>query len=256
MPRKVENNDWTAIVFFLPFLLGIPWLIYKRAHHYLKGPFQFNVHKKYKSDKLLIAYVCLSARLIKNDPRDAGEKVVYMNHYFSSYFPNEREGFSETLTAAYSEEIDYTALLNWLKFKLPAHKDRIQIIYFLVGLSFVDGELTGRELNALFDIADKLGILPKEMESILAMYRSNKEESKHQKSKQATSNNIQLSAQILGVSEHASLEEIKKAYRSLVKKHHPDRFHSESEAQQKIAHERFMHIQKAYEYLEFRKKTS
>lgn len=254
-PKKQDSNGWVAIFFFLPFIIGIPWLIYRRVHHFLNDPFQFDLSKRLNQDKLLTAYICLSARLIKSDPRDAGEKVLYMNSYFSKHFPDEREGFSEMLTSAYSEEINFTELLNWIKVKLPAHKDRIQIIYFLVGLAFIDGQIIDRELNVLYNIAERIEITPKEMDSILAMYQSNKNESQRPKSKLVQKNELKISSQILGVSEHASLDEIKKAYRSLVKLHHPDRFFNEGPEQQKIAHERFMHIQKAYELLENLKKT-
>ena len=59
--------------------------------------------------------------------------------------------------------------------------------------------------------------------------------------------------EILGLSLDATNDEIKKAYRQLVKMHHPDLFHNESEAQQKIAEERFLKIQKAYETIEEQK---
>ena len=45
----------------------------------------------------------------------------------------------------------------------------------------------------------------------------------------------------------ASIDEIKKSYRSLVKQHHPDVFANASEAQQKMAEEKFLKIQEAYE---------
>lgn len=46
------------------------------------------------------------------------------------------------------------------------------------------------------------------------------------------------------------MDEVKKAYRQLVKLHHPDRFASEAKEQQEIAQERFVEIQKAYELIE------
>jgi len=51
--------------------------------------------------------------------------------------------------------------------------------------------------------------------------------------------------EILGVSRNATPEEIKKAYRQLVKKWHPDR-HQENK---QIAEEKFKEIQEAYEVL-------
>lgn len=112
--------------YFLPFLIGMSYLIYKKAQFNVSDPFTFtfNLNNNLSQDKLLTAYICLSARLIKSDTREAGEKVLYMNKYFSQHFPNQRDGFTDLLTDAYREEIDYMALLKWLNIKLPAHKDR------------------------------------------------------------------------------------------------------------------------------------
>jgi molecular chaperone DnaJ len=57
----------------------------------------------------------------------------------------------------------------------------------------------------------------------------------------------------LGLKKHASQQEIKKAYRGLVKKHHPDCFKNGSEFQLKIATEKFIEIQHAYELLSHKK---
>ena len=179
-----------------------------------------------------------------------------MNKYFSQHFPNQRDGFTDLLTDAYLEEIDYMALLKWLNIKLPAHKDRIQIVYFLVGLSFIDGEINRSELTVMYNISEMLGISPKEYESIIAIYVSYEQESRKAHRTVSNDDKLKIASQVLGVSIHASMDEIKKAYRNLVKLHHPDRFFNESMEQQKIAEERFLHIQKAYEILEILKKTN
>ena len=51
----------------------------------------------------------------------------------------------------------------------------------------------------------------------------------------------------LGVSERASQEEIKKAYRKMAIKHHPDKFAQMGEEHQKAAKEKFQKLQDAYE---------
>ena len=47
----------------------------------------------------------------------------------------------------------------------------------------------------------------------------------------------------LGIHENASESEIRKAYRKLVKVHHPDIFVNASSSQQKMAEEKFIEIQ-------------
>lgn len=54
---------------------------------------------------------------------------------------------------------------------------------------------------------------------------------------------------ILGVSEDASKEEIKKNYRQLASKWHPDKFVGKSEKEQKEAEEKFKEIAEAYDVL-------
>ena len=54
---------------------------------------------------------------------------------------------------------------------------------------------------------------------------------------------------ILGVSENASQEEIKKSYRKLASQWHPDKFVGKSEKEQKEAEEKFKEIAEAYDVL-------
>lgn len=84
----------------------------------------------------------------------------------------------------------------------------------------------------------------------MSMYARKEEPSAAQPSEYRRKRAIRLSCEILGISEHASMNEIKKAYRTLVKIHHPDRFMNESMEQQDLAEERFIKVQKAYELLE------
>lgn len=245
--------------FFILMVVGVIIIsVLKNENPEIKSPFAFNLYTRLSEDTLLYVYVCLSAQMIKNDLRDAREKIAYMSKYFKIHFPNEHRNFSEILGEAYREDIDYNGLVAWIKAKIPTHKDRVQIIYFLIGIGFIDGAINDKELRLLNNLAMQLGLSPKEFESMLGIHQTYEEKSykAKQKVEAPVVSKLKLSTQILGVSEHASMDEIKKAYRMLVKKHHPDRFFNASPEQQKIAQERFMHIQKAYELLEILKKTN
>ncbi len=252
-PQENQDDDqpvW-VFLFLFPFIaLGLHYA-YLRFYKYRDDSIVFSPDLPYSKDHLLEAYICLAAELIRNDTRDAGEKVMFMNRYFRSYFPNDHHNFTESLNQAYKNPKDFTDVLKWLRFKLPKHKQRVQIIYFLTGLSFIDGSINRKELRLLDHFCQLIGVSAKEFSSILGMHQNY--EQKSQSAKKAApraKSRLQQSAQILGVSEKATLDEVKKAYRKLVKLHHPDRFHNESEAQQRIAEERFLKIQKAYEIFE------
>ena len=52
---------------------------------------------------------------------------------------------------------------------------------------------------------------------------------------------------VLGVGREAGDDDLKKAYRRLAMKHHPDKLSDLSEAQQKMGKEKFLKIQEAYD---------
>lgn len=62
-------------------------------------------------------------------------------------------------------------------------------------------------------------------------------------------NELKKSYEVLGVDMNATNEEVKNAYRKLVKKYHPDRYAQESAEAQAQAEEKFKEIQTAYDYI-------
>ncbi len=55
---------------------------------------------------------------------------------------------------------------------------------------------------------------------------------------------------ILEIDKTATDDEVKKAYRTMAKKYHPDRVNTENEAIKKGAEEKFKEVQKAYEQIQ------
>lgn len=61
---------------------------------------------------------------------------------------------------------------------------------------------------------------------------------------------VDNSYKILEIEKSASNEAVKKAYRKMAKKYHPDRVNTENEAIKKGAEEKFKQVQKAYETIQ------
>lgn len=254
----IDTDDGNHPLFLLLCFLGFPIIIFLSAY-FTRGnddKFQlgtFNGRLAFSRDHLMEAYICLGARIIRGDRKDSGEKIVYMNNYFQKHFPNSLYDFSDSLSHSLRYPVNLRTVSTWLKIHLPLKKDKLQVMYFLTGLAMLDGRFTREELKTLKETSEFLGLSPKEFDSIIAMYLGYEEEKRSQVAPKPRKSVLQVSAQVLGVSENASLDEVKKAYRKLVKLHHPDRFINSTPDQQKLAQERFIKIQKAYEVFENRR---
>lgn len=114
------------------------------------------------------------------------------------------------------------------------HASRLQLIHFLFGISKADGHVNEKEVEMIQKIAGYLYVNHQNFESIKAMFYS-------------SSNNAY---RILEIDKSATNAEVKKAYRKLVKKHHPDKLQHLGKEHLKGAEEKFRQIQKAYETIQ------
>lgn len=221
----------------------LAWLLMKRW-----SSTSFGKNRRFSKNKYFLAYIYLSSEMILRDVVDVRDKTGFVHSYLSRIFPDSKKDLEESLRYALDNPIPPKKIAVWIHTHLD-EDDRIQVMYFLAGIAFIDGSLNSRERNLLRFLQNQLEISPKAFDQIIAMHtQQRRQEKKVRKTSGKTSK--QLALEILGVSEYASWDEIKKAYRSLVKKNHPDRYARDSRQQQEIAQKRFIEIQKAYEFLE------
>jgi DnaJ like chaperone protein len=114
------------------------------------------------------------------------------------------------------------------------HPSRLQLLHFLFGVAKADGMVTERELHKINTIAGYLNINQYDFSSIKAMFY----------------NEVDSSYKILEIDKSASTDELKKAYRRMVKKYHPDKLQNLGPEHVKGAEEKFREVQKAYEHIQ------
>ena len=112
-----------------------------------------------------------------------------------------------------------------------AHASRLQLIHFLFGIAKADGFVTESEVEEIRKIAGYLYINQHDFESIKAMFYD------------ASDN----AYKILEIEKNATDDEVKKAYRRMAKKYHPDKLQDLGEEHLKGANEKFQSIQSAYD---------
>lgn len=207
-----------------------------------------------KTEKMIFQiYVLLAAWMMRKNAVKSFEKqsfiVVYINKKFnidSLVIANELELVSET-------SIHVRSVANWVVQKMHEARERADLIDFLIDLVFVDNELIDREFTALIRLGELIGVQPVYIEKRVIEYRkrvfgsSSGNERLHTIANVRTRRNMALAILDLGMS--ATEEEIKKSYRRLAKKFHPDLNRALSEEERREFAQRFLEIQDAYEEL-------
>jgi DnaJ like chaperone protein len=104
------------------------------------------------------------------------------------------------------------------------------LIHVLFGLSAADGHVHPDEVRVIQTIANYLNINARDYESIKAMFA--KDEAANYK--------------ILEIEKTASDKDVKKAYRKMANKYHPDKVMHLGEEMQNLAEEKFKAVNDAY----------
>ena len=111
------------------------------------------------------------------------------------------------------------------------HPSRLELIHILYGLSASDGEIHPEEVRIIQTISNYLNINRQDYESIKAMFAEDEG----------------AIYRILEVSNSDSNDEIKRAYRKMANKYHPDKVAHLGKEMQKLAEEKFKSVNNAYQ---------
>jgi len=173
----------------------------------------------------------LSAAVMKSDGKALKSELDFIKRFFTQQFGEEKARQDMLLLKEIlKKEIPIHEVCSQIKHFMPV-ASRLQLIHYLYGLSKADGHLHSAEISTIEQIAYYMGINAADMNSIKAMYYRD----------------AQSDYKILEIDSNTTDEEIKKAYRRMAVKFHPDKVAQEGEAVQKAATEKFKKLQEAYE---------
>ena len=117
--------------------------------------------------------------------------------------------------------------------KYVDHSSRLQLVHFLFGIANADGLVHPDELKLIRHISFTLGISDPDYNSIEAMFVPKTD----------------WAFDILEIQNQATNEEIKKSYRKMALKYHPDKVGYLGEDVQKAANEKFQKLNEAYQVI-------
>lgn len=178
------------------------------------------------------ALMALSAAVMKADGQAKKAELDFIKSFFTQQFGDK---FSVAHLQALKRFVEAT---NIPLERICAHINqrmqievRIHLLHYLFGIARADGHVDAAEINVIKRIAGLLEIPAADFESIKNMFYRDVNSDYH----------------ILGIESSATEEEIKKAYRQMAIRYHPDKVIHMGEEYQKGAKEKFQKIQEAYE---------
>ncbi len=190
---------------------------------------------------------------------DDDKKIRLLKNVFKSY--SEKQVIK--LFNRYKDKTIRTENLC-LKLKPLETRTKIFVIYSLFNLASSDRVLTKEEEHFMLTISKLLRIPKQTFETIKRTYvkkgLADEEEIKREHERKKFNQKFSTfllpyeAYRIMGISPSATKQQLKKAYRTLAKKHHPDKFAGESEEIIKKAEEKFQEIKEAYDVIKQNKK--
>ncbi len=173
----------------------------------------------------------LIAAVMKADGRVMKSELDYVKHYFISRFGDDTASEAVVmLRDILKQEIPLRDVTHQLSQRLD-YSYRLEMLHFLFGIASADGSVSDAENVVIRRISGYMTITDSDFQSIRAMFVSQTD----------------ASYKILEIEPTAPDEEVKKAYRRMAMKYHPDKVSHLGEDFKKVAHEKFRKVQEAYE---------
>lgn len=193
--------------------------------------FQFYQQRSTSND-VPTMLMALSAAVMRADGKVLKAELNYVKSFYNQQFgPQFSQQHLLTLKKFLdSGDIPLQRICQDIQMRMqPAV--RTQLLHYLFGIAKADGHVADDELNVIQQIADMLGVSKSDFESVKNMFYRD----------------VDSDYKVLGIEPSATDDEVKKAYRKMAIKFHPDKVAQMGEEYQKGAKEKFQKIQDSYE---------
>ncbi len=175
--------------------------------------------------------IVLIAAVMKADDKVMKSELDYVKDFFTQSFGYEKS--TEALLMlrdVLKKDIPLADVCEQIQRNMP-YSERLQLIHLLFGVASADGRVIQIEIDKIEEIARLLSMDDKDFISIKSMFVKDAD----------------AAYKILEISPEATEQEIKKAYRKMAIKYHPDKVAHLGEDFQKSAKEKFQKVNEAYE---------
>jgi len=179
----------------------------------------------------IISLLVLVAAVMKADGKITKQELEYVKRFFVRSFGTEAaKDAILMLRDLLKQNIPIDDVCRQIYVNMN-HPTRLQLLNFLCGIANVDKSQNKAEYILLQDIARKLGLTSEEFKAAYSMYVEDDN----------------WAYEMLEITRDATDEEVKKAYKKMAVKLHPDKIEYLGEDFKKAAKEKFQKLNQAYE---------
>ncbi|MDG1728931.1 MAG: TerB family tellurite resistance protein [Algibacter sp.] len=181
-----------------------------------------------------LSLLILASIVIKADGKQNQKELDFVRQQFLNMYGKERANHAFKLFKNINKQnVSVRPVCLQIR-QMMDHPSRLQLMHFLFGIAKADGTVTNDEERQIYTISGYLGISSRDYESIKAMFY----------------NSSDNAYKVLEIDKSATDDEVKKAYRKMAKKYHPDKVIHLGKEHQQGAEEKFRQVQAAYEQLQ------
>jgi DnaJ like chaperone protein len=173
----------------------------------------------------------LVAAVMNADGKVLKSELEYVKRFFKKQFGTEKtQQHMLVLRELLKKDIPLQEVCVQIK-TYTMYPARLQLMHLLFGIAAVDGEVHSSELQVIKQVASYLGIRQADYISIKAMFFKE----------------VDGDYKILEIKKSATNEEVKKAYRKMAVKFHPDKVSHMGDEYKESAKQKFQKMKDAYE---------
>jgi DnaJ like chaperone protein len=195
------------------------------------GKYEYRTPSQTQAGDFSMSLLVLTAAVMKADTKILRSELDYVKTFFQRQFGEQKtEQLILVLRDLLKQDIPVESVCQQIR-QYMEYPSRLQLLHFLFGLALADGQAPPNEIAMVGRISNYLGIRDTDFQSIKAMFVKD----------------MDSAYRILEIPPEASDEEVRKAYRRMAAKYHPDKVSHLGEDVQRAAKEKFQQLNQAFQ---------